>query len=164
MIITACDCVSGLVLFVRSMLTFPLNYALKFSNNAGFDASSEVVVASVIFVVIRVIPDVSIVVNFFSVVRLFIIRLEGTFSLVLTLGPKSSLSLAHLIELRVVLVFSVVLENFIFLVLQVLVLQFLNNFLLLGTALAILEVIHVELILQVVNVCILLHVCAVEPL
>jgi hypothetical protein len=40
-----------------------------------FDALSKVVVASVIFVVIWVITDVSIVVPFFIVVGLFIIRL-----------------------------------------------------------------------------------------
>ena len=79
-------------------------------------------VASVIFVVIRIITNISIVITFFIIVRLFIIRLEGPFSLVLTLCSESSLRLAHLIELRVVLVLSVILENFIFLVLQVLVL------------------------------------------
>jgi len=108
-------------------------------------------VASVIFVVIRVITDVAVAIaifiTLFIVVRLFIIRLKAAFSLVLTLGTEASLGLPHLIELRVVLVIRIVLENLIFLVLQVLVLQFLDNLLLLGAALAILEVVHVEFIL-----------------
>ena len=167
--ITVCVCLSGLVLYCDQCCS--LNCALQLYP-ANETVSSEVVVASVVFVVIRVITDIAIAVTititiFFSlfiVVRLFIIGLEAAFSLVLTLGSEASLGLPHLIELRVVLVIRIVLENLIFLVLQVLVLQFLDNLLLLGAALAILEVVHVEFILQVVDIRVLLDVSAVESL
>ena len=75
-IITTRNCVSDLVLLctINTHISPQLrpNFCLPM---IFFDALSKVVVASVIFVVIWVITDVSIVVPFFIVVGLFIIRL-----------------------------------------------------------------------------------------
>ena len=119
-------------------------------------------VAGVIFIVIGVITDVAVLISILLVIRLLIIWLETTLSLVLSLGAEACLSLAHLIELGIVLVVSIILEDLILLVLEVLVLQLLDDLLLLGAALAILQVVHVQLVLQVVNVSVLLHIRAIE--
>jgi len=60
------------------------------------------------------------------------------------------------------LVVSVVFKDLILLVLEVLVLQLLDDLLLLGTPLRILQVIHVQLVLQVVNVRVLFNIGAIE--
>lgn len=121
-------------------------------------------VTGIVFIVVGVITDVTVLVSIFVIIRLLIIRLQTTLSLVLSLGAEASLSLAHLIELGVVLIISVILEDLILLVLEVLVLQLLDDLLLLGAALAILEVVHIQLVLQVVNVSVLLHIRAIESL
>ena len=117
-------------------------------------------VASVIVVVVLVTTDVLPVL--IIVVRLFVVRLEASFSLVLALCTETGLGFPHFIELSVVLIVDVILENFILLVLEVLILQLLDHLLLFGPALAILQVVHVKLVFQVVDVGVLLDVGAVE--
>jgi len=60
------------------------------------------------------------------------------------------------------LVVSIVFEDLILLVLEVLILQLLDDLLLFGTPLRILQVIHVQLVLQVVNVRVLFNIGAIE--
>ena len=59
---------------------------------------------------------------------------------------------------------SIVLKDLILLILEVLILQLLDDLLLFGTPLAILQVVHVQLIFQVVNVGVLLDIGAIESL
>jgi len=83
---------------------------------------------------------------------------------VLPLSTEASLGLAHLIEFGIVLLVNVVLEDLILLVLGMLILQPFNYLLLLGTALTILQVIHIKLVLEIVDIGVLLHICAIETL
>lgn len=82
----------------------------------------------------------------------------------LPLSTEASLGLAHLIEFGIVLLVNVVLEDLILLVLGMLILQPFNYLLLLGTALTILQVIHIKLVLEIVDIGVLLHICAIETL
>jgi len=84
--------------------------------------------------------------------------------MVLAFCTESSLCLTHLVELRIVMFVGIVFENFILLVLQVLVLQLFDDLFLLCTSLTVLQVVHVQLVLQVVDIGVLLYVSAVEPL
>lgn len=121
-------------------------------------------IACVIVIIFLIIADIAIFIPLIIVIRhFFVIRLETSFSLVLPLGSEACLSFAHLIELSVV-VFTIVLEDLILLLLRVLVLQLLNDLLLLGPPLAVLQVVQVQLILQVVNVRVLLNISAIETL
>lgn len=121
-------------------------------------------VAGIVFIIIRVVTNVTVFVSLFIIVALFVIRFKAAFLLILGLGAEACFGLAHFIELRVILVVRVVLKDLILLVFQVLVLQFLDDLLLLSAALAVLEVVHVQLILKVVDVRVLLNVRSVEPL
>lgn len=129
-----------------------------------FQSGSEVVITLVIFVVIRVIANVPVLVTILIIVRLFVIGLEASLDLVLTLGPEAGLGFAHFVELGVLDIIPFILEDLVLLILQVLVLQLLDHLLLLSAALAILQVVHVKLVFQIVNVGVLLDVCAVETL
>lgn len=124
------------------------------------ESGSEIVVAGVIIVLILVSTNFVSIIIF--VVGLFIIRLKSPLCLVLTLGPEASLSLAHLVELGVVLVIDIVLKDFVLLVLKVLILELLNDLLLLGPTLTVLEVVHIKLVFKVVDVGVLLDVGSVE--
>lgn len=121
-------------------------------------------VASIIIIVIGVISKLTIVFTFIIVIRLFVIWLEPSFRRVLALGSKASLSLAHLVKLGIVLVVCIILKDLILLVFQVLILQLLDHFLLFGAPLAILQVVHVQLVLQIVDIRVLFNICAVESL
>lgn len=102
-----------------------------------------VVTCVVIVFVVRVIAELSLIRIVFVILRVVVVWLESAFGLVLTLGPKASLGLAHLVEFGVVGVVAVILEDLVLLVLQVLVLQLFDDLLLLGAALAILQVVHI---------------------
>lgn len=90
-----------------------------------------------------------------------VLRLEAALLLVLGLGAEASLRLTHLVELFAADV-VVVLEDLVLLIACVLVLKLLDDGIGLLLALRILQVVHVELILQVVNVGVLLNVDLVE--
>lgn len=96
----------------------------------------------------------------FSLVGL-IFRLQAALLLVLGLRAKASLCLAHLVEFLASNV-VVVLENFVLLVSSVLVFEFLDDSIGLLLTLRIFEVVHVELIFEVVDVGVFLHVDLVE--
>jgi hypothetical protein len=59
--------------------------------------------------------------------------------------------------------FPLIVEDFLLLCLDLLRLELINDLLLLLATLSVLQVVHVELMLQIVDVCELLHVDAVEP-
>ena len=120
-------------------------------------------IARIIIVIILIVANVTIIIALIIVIRLFVVRLESPFLLILTLRPKASLSFTHLIELGII-VLAIILEYLILLVLQVLILQLLDHFLLLGPPLTVLQVVHVKLVLQVVNVRVLLNIGAIETL
>ena len=98
------------------------------------------------------------------VIRVIILRLKAALGVILALGSESSLGLTHLVELGIALVICIILENLVLLVLQVLVLELLNHLLLLSATLAVLQVVHVKLVLKVIDVSVLLDVGTVETL
>lgn len=120
-------------------------------------------IARIIIVIILIVANVTVIVPLVIIIRLFVVRLQPTFLLILTLRTEASLSFSHLVELGIV-VFAIVLKYLILLVLQVLILQLLDDLLLLGPPLAVLQVVHVQLVLQVVYVRVLLHIGAIETL
>ena len=120
-------------------------------------------ITGVIIVIIRVISNITIFIPLIILIRLFIIGFEASLSLVLTLRSEASLCLAHLVEFCI-LVFTIILKDLILLLLHVLILQLFDDLLLLGPALTILQVVHVQLVLQVVNIGVLLNIGAVETL
>jgi hypothetical protein len=81
-------------------------------------------VALLVFLVVLVNAVVVALLFFVALVRL-VFRLQPAFLLVLALGAEAGLGLAHLVELLAVAL--VVLEDFVLLVLLVLVLELLNN-------------------------------------
>ena len=89
---------------------------------------------------------------------------EAAFLLVVALSPKSCLGLPHLIELLGSGVSIIVLEDLILLVLHVLHLQLLDDLLLVGTSLVVLDVVEVQLVLEVVDVCVLLNISSIVSL
>ena len=115
-----------------------------------------------IVLVIRIAIKLAVLITFIIFVRIIVFRLESSFSVVLTLSSETCLGLTHFVELLVNLIFSVFLEDLILLVLEMLVFQFLDYLLLFGTTLSILQIVHVELVLEVVNVGVLLNICAIE--
>ena len=142
----------------------PVFFFVKYQSVSWlWQSNSEVVITSFI-IVIRVVAQLAIFIAILFVIRLIILRLKSTFCLVLTLGAEASFGLAHLVEFSSVVVITVLFENLVFLVLQVLILQFLNHLLLLLATLAILQVVHIKLVFEVVNIGVLLDVCAVEAL
>jgi len=121
------------------------------------------VITGIIIVIIRVISNITIFIPFIILIRLFIIGFESSLSLVLTLRSEASLCLTHLVEFCI-LVFTIILKDLILLLLHVLILQLFDDLFLLGPALTILQVVHVQLVLQVVNIGVLLNIGAVETL
>ena len=115
-----------------------------------------------LIIIVLIITNVSIIVTILIIVRLFVIWLKTSLISVLTLGTEASLGFAHLVKLGVVAVIRIVFENLVLLVLEVLVFQLLDDLLLLLAPLVVLQIVHVELILQVVDVGVLLDVGAVE--
>ena len=124
---------------------------------------SEVVVACIIVVIILIISNVTIFVTLLIIIRLFVIGFEASLLLVLAFCSEARLCFAHLVKLSIV-VLSIVLEYLILLILQMLVLELLDHLLLLGSPLAVLQVVHVQLVLQVVYVRVLLNISAIETL
>lgn len=92
-----------------------------------------------------------------------VLWLQSTLLLVLGLGAEASLGLAHLIEFLATNV-VVIFEDFILLIPGMLVLQLLNDSVGLLLALRVLQVVHVELVFEVVNIRVFLYVNSVEPL
>jgi len=119
-------------------------------------------VVACLIIVVLIITNVSIIVTILIIVRLFIIWLKTTLISVLTLGTEASLGFAHLVKLGVVAVIRIVFEDLVLLILEVLVFQLFDDLLLLLAPLVVLQIVHVELILQVVDVGVLLDVGAVE--
>jgi len=120
-------------------------------------------ITCIIVTSILIFSHFSILVAFFVLVRIFVIGLEASLLLVLTLRSKARLCLTHFIEFCIVFV-NIVFEYLILLILYMLVLQFLDNLFLLRTALTIFQVVHIKLVLQVVNVGVLLDVGTIETL
>ena len=79
-------------------------------------------ITGVVVVFITIISNVTILVTFLIVIRLFIVGLQATLCLVLALRSEARLGFSHLIEFGVVCFVSIVLEDFILLVLHVLIL------------------------------------------
>jgi len=121
---------------------------------------SEVVITCVVIILIA---NVAIFVAFLIIIRFFVVRFEATLSLVLSLSSEACLGFTHFIELRII-VLAIILKDLILLILQVLVLQFLDHLLLLCASLTVLQVVHVQLVLQVVDISVLLNVCTIETL
>ena len=126
--------------------------------------NSEVVITLIIFVIFLVVTELTIIIAFIFLIRIIVFRLKTTLRLILALRSETSLRLAHLIELCGTLIIRVVFEELVLLVLQVLILKFLDHLLLLCTTLAILQIVHVELVLQVVNIGVLFDIRAIETL
>ena len=143
------------------MLRTPLLLSIYFPEAASW--LSEVVIARIIIVIILIVANVTVIVPLVIIIRLFVVRFQPPFLLILTLRTEASLSFSHLVELGIV-VLAIVLKYLILLVLQVLVLQLLDDLLLLGPPLAVLQVVHVQLVLQIVYVRVLLDVRAIETL
>lgn len=120
-------------------------------------------IACIIFIIILIIANVTIIVPLIIIIRLFVIGLKTSFLLILALGTEARLSFTHLVELGII-VFAIVLKYLILLVLEMLVLQLLDNLLLLGSPLTVLQIVHVQLVFQIVNVSILLNIGAIETL
>jgi len=89
--------------------------------------------------------------------------LETALLLVLGLRAEAGLGLAHLVEFLAANV-VVVFEDLVLLIAGMLVLQFLDDCVRLHLALRVLQVVHVQLILQIVDVRVFLHVDLVESL
>lgn len=90
-----------------------------------------------------------------------VLRLQTTLLLVLGLGSEACLGFAHLIEFLAANV-VVVLKDFILLVACMLVLKLFNDSVSLLLALRILQVVHVELVFEVVDIGVFLNVDLVE--
>ena len=120
-------------------------------------------IACVIVVIILIVSNVTIIFSLLIIIRLFVIGLKAPLLLVLSLGSEARFRFAHLVKLGVV-IFSIILEYLILLILEMLVLELLDNLLLLGSPLAVLQVVHVQFVLQVVNVRVLLNISAIETL
>ena len=140
-------------------------FADQFSTTKALDHGdcSEVVIACIIVVIILIISNVTIFVTLLIIIRLFVIGFEASLLLVLAFGSETRLCFAHLVKLSIV-VLSIVLEYLILLILQMLVLELLDHLLLLGSPLAVLQVVHVQFVLQVVYVRVLLNISAIETL
>jgi hypothetical protein len=131
-------------------------------------------VAFLIFVFIRIYIVLTFFIFFdffFITLFTFIFRLETTFLCVAvcaSLGSEARLCLSHFVELRVgaplLLTIFIFFKDFFFLSLCMLILQPVNDGLSLLLALGILQVVHVELVLQIVNVSVLFHIDAVIAL
>ena len=121
-------------------------------------------IALIIVIFILIITDVAILVSLFVFIRIFIVGLKATLCLVVSFSSKSSFSLTHLIEPCILIFTTFVFKDLIFLILHMLVLQLLNDLLLLGTTLGVLQVVHIQLIFKVVDVSVLLHIGTVESL
>ena len=144
---------------------YAVYFADQFSTTKVLDHGdcSEVVITCIIVVIILIISDVTIFVTLLIIIRLFVIGFEAPLLLVLALGSEARLCFAHLVKLSIV-VLSIVLEYLILLILQMLVLELLDHLLLLGSPLAVLQVVHVQFVLQVVYVRVLLNISAIETL
>ena len=79
--------------------------------------SSEVVITGVVIVIILIIANIAVVISVFIIIRLFVIGLKSSLSLVLSFGSEACLGLTHLIKFGVVLVISVIFKDLILLVL-----------------------------------------------
>ena len=115
-----------------------------------------------IIIVFLIITKVTVLVTLIIIVRLFIVWLQTSLTRVLALRAETSLGLAHLIKFGIIAIVHIILKDLILLVLQVLVLQFLDDLLLLCAPLVVLQIVHVQLILQVVNVSVLFNVSSIE--
>lgn len=117
------------------------------------------------FVFILILVD-SIFVTLFFIFSIFfaiIVWLETTLLLVVRLRSESSLRLAHFTELLVSSLF-IIFKNLILLVLLVLVFQLFNDCLGLLFTLTIFKVVSVQLVFQVVDICVLFHIDSIETL
>ena len=94
-------------------------------------------IACIIFIIILIIANVTIIVPLIIIIRLFVIGLKTSLLLILALGTEARLSFTHLVELGIIFI-GIIFEDFILLILEMLVLELFNDFLLLGTPLAIL--------------------------
>lgn len=136
--------------------------------------SSEVVVAFfvLIFIRIHIILTLLIFVDFFFVaIFALILGLETALLCVAcaaTLRSKARLRLPHLVELLIGAPLAgcifILLENFILLILCVLVLQPVNDSLSFLFPLSIFKIVHVKLVFQIIDICILLNVDTVVAL
>jgi hypothetical protein len=100
-------------------------------------------------------------------VRFFLFVFESTFNLIIVFGTESSLGLTHgVIESGLVTVVFIIMiiENFGLFVLAMSVGDLVNDLFLFDSSSLVLHVIHVELVLKVVNVCVFLNVDRVETL
>lgn len=100
-------------------------------------------------------------------VRFFLLVLESTFNLIVVFGTESSLGLTHgIVEsgLITVVFIIMIIENFGLFVLAMRIGNLVNDLFLFDSSSLVLHVIHVELVLKVVNVCVFLNVDRVETL
>jgi hypothetical protein len=111
------------------------------------------------FVFIFILID-TIFVAFFIIVSIFftiVVGLKSSFLFIVRFCTKPSFSLAHLTKLFVAWLL-VILENLVLLILLMLVLDFLNYSLSFLFPLTIFKIVGIQLILQVVDVCVLFHI------
>jgi hypothetical protein len=100
-------------------------------------------------------------------IRLLFFVLESTLNLVLVFGSKTSFSFTHSVvesSLITVVFIIVVVEDFSFLVLAVSICNLVDDFFLFHSPSLVLHVVHVELVLEVVDVGVFLNIDRVETL
>ena len=74
-------------------------------------------ITGVVIVIILIIANIAVVIYVFIVIRLFVIGLKSSFSLVLSFSSEACLGLTHFIEFCIVLIISIIFEDFILLIL-----------------------------------------------
>ena len=82
------------------MLRTPLLLSIYFPEAASW--LSEVVIARIIIVIILIVANVTVIVPFVIIIRLFVVRFQPPFLLILTLRTEASHSFSHLVELGIV--------------------------------------------------------------
>ena len=133
---------------------------------------SEVVVTLFIFIILvnAFFLVVLIILNTLFLIGVVVIWLQSAHSLMLSRLPlllaKAILCLPHPIVVgeHGILLISLVVEDFLLFSLDLLGLELVNNLLLLEPSLGVLEVVHIQLVLQIVDIGELLDVHRVEPL
>lgn len=99
----------------------------------------------------------------FTIFLTIVFWLESALLFILCLRTKSCFSLTHLAEFFVSR-FFIVFKYFVFLILLVLVLKFFNNGFSLLLPLTVFQVVCIELVFQIIDVCVFFHIYAIETL
>ena len=74
-------------------------------------------ITGVVIVIILIVSNIAVIILVFIIIRLFVIWLESSLSLVLPFSSEARLGLTHLVELGIVLIIGIIFEDLILLVL-----------------------------------------------